>query len=850
MWRVIGKSVMAHKGRLLRTAIAVMLGVAFVSGTYVLTDTLSHLFDNVMTDATAGVDVYVRGHSAFVNQMTADVDREPVPQSLLPKVLVVPGVAHAEGSVGGPAQFIGKDGKAIVNSGAPTFGVSWTDPPLSSARVREGRAPQNDSEVAIDVATARRYGFHVGDRIGILLNGPVQNFQVVGLVGLGDSDNIAGATMAVFDLSTAQRVLNKVGVYDSIEVGAAPGTGVKELQASIQRILPKGYEAVPRGRVAQESAQSIKNFLGFFKAALLVFALIALFVGAFTIYNTFSILGAQRTREFALLRSLGASPRQILASITGEALVVGLVASILGIGLGIVLAAGLQVLLKAIGLELPSSGMVFLARTLIVSLVLGVGMTFVSALGPARKAARVAPLAAVREVSGTRAGHLRRRTVTGVVLTAGGVGALLEGLYGHVWNGLALVGLGALLVFLGIAALSPIVARPVATLIGSPVARLTGVSGQLARENARRNAKRTATTAAALMVGVALIAFISIFTASIKASASRGLDEAMKADYVVTNAQQLGPVRPFTHDVAVRLIQLPEVGTLSAVRTGEWRYRGSTKMLAAVDAWTFGNLVDLDIAKGRLQDLEKTGVLVSENAARVMGVKVGNSIPMEFGRTGVNLFRVVGIYRNTAADANADFVISLFDFQRNFTETQDSFVYVKGASGVPLSDLRRAIESVTARYPSVKVQSEAELKASQQQAIDRLMSLITALLGLAVIIALVGIANTLGLSVMERTRELGLLRAVGMTRRQTRSMVRWEAVIITLLGAALGLVVGVFFGWAVVTALHDQGITVLALPGIQLMVYMVVAGFAGVAAALMPARRAARLDVLSAIAAE
>jgi putative ABC transport system permease protein len=849
MWRVISKNILAHKGRLLRTALAVMLGVAFVSGTYVLTDTLNHLFDDIMTKA-ASADIYVRGHSAFASQMGASLDRQPVPQTLLAVVERVPGVAKAQGSVGGPAQFIGKDGKAIAaNSGAPTFGISWEDPPMSPILLRAGRKPANAAEVAVDAATAKRYGFAVGDRIGILLNGPVQTYRVVGVVGFGEADNLAGATMAVFDLQTAQQVLGKGHAFDSIEIAVESGTPVGEVQARIQQFLPKGLEAVPGAVLANENINAIHTFLDFFKSALLVFALIALFVGAFTIYNTFSILVAQRTREFALLRSLGASPRQVLMSVAGEATLVGAVASAAGLGLGVILAMGLKLLLKGLGMELPSSGMVLLTRTLIVSMALGIGMTLVSALAPARKAARVPPLAAVRDVAGPGIGSLRTRTIAGLLVTAAGIAILLEGLYGHVWNALALVGIGALVVFLGMGAFSPVIARPLATLIGAPLPRMFGVAGRLAKENSRRNAKRTATTAAALMVGMALITFVAVFIASIKASAARGLDEAMKADYVVTNAQQMGPPRPFAHDVAIRLNEIPQVGAVSPMRTGEWRYKGGTKMLAAVDPGTLGKLVNLDLQSGAVQDLQKSGVLVSDNAARVMGLHIGDPVPMEFAKTGTNWFRVVGIYRNTSA-IGTEFVISIFDFQKNFAGTQDSRVFVKGAAGVPLGSLRGAIESVTARFPSVTVMDQAELKASQAKQIDQLLSLVNALLGLAILIALIGIANTLGLSIMERTRELGLLRAVGMSRRQTRSMVRWEAVIITLLGASLGLVIGLFFGWAVVKAMQAQGIDVLALPGIQLIIYMIGAGFAGVVAAMAPARRAARLNVLRAIATE
>jgi putative ABC transport system permease protein len=852
MWRVMTSSIRAHKGRLIRTSIAVVLGVSFVAGTFVLTDTLNRVFNGIVTNSTLGTDIQVR--SSGFSSNTMQMNRPPVRAALLGPIENVRGVQDAWGMVQGFAQLIGHDGKPAVSGMAPTFGLSWAKSPGVS--IREGHPPQGANQVVIDAATAKREGFRVGDRVKVLLGGPAQTFTVVGIAGFGNADNLAGATMTLFDLPTAQHVFGKDGEFDTIEVTVAPGYSPAEVRSGINLVIPPGVEALSIAKVQQEQQNAFDYFLGFFRTALLVFATIALLVGAFVIFNTFSIIVAQRTREFALLRSLGASPRQVLGAVVGEAMIIGLLASIVGLGLGIALAFGLKALIAGFGMSLPSGGLVILPRTAIVAIAVGLIVTAVASITPGRRAARVPPIAAMRDVARTPTRSLTSRTVLGIALSALGLGVLFVGLFTGVANQLAYVGGGALLLFVGIGALSPVLAGPLAAVLGAALPRLAGISGHLARDNAMRNRKRTATTASALMVGVALIAFVAIFSSSIKASATGAFERSIRAERILTGGTSVGVPSTFSRTVGRQLAKDPAVAVASPVRIGQWSRPGDTSgllYLAAVDPHTIGSVVNLDMKTGSLAALNRNQVLLSETTAKDLGVSVGDTIKMEFPITREMPVRVGGTYDDAAATVvQGDYVISLASFERNFpvSDQRDWRVYVKGAPGSSPSALDAAIGRTIQPYPNVDVMTPAQLQADIAKQVDALMGLIQALLGLAIVIAVVGIANTLGLSILERTRELGLLRAVGMSRRQTRSMVRWEAVIIALIGSLIGLAVGAFLGWSVVMAMKSLGITDFRMPGIQLAVYLIVAAMAGVVAAMLPARRAARLDVLTAIATE
>ena len=571
----------------------------------------------------------------------------------------------------------------------------------------------------------------------------------------------------------------------------------------------------------------------------------ALFVGAFIIFNTFSIIVAQRTRELALLRCLGASRRQVMASVLTESAVVGVIASLVGLGLGVAVATGLRALLKAFGAELPSSATQFLPRTVIVSLLVGVGITVLSSIMPALKATRVPPVAALREeaaVAPARSG--RRRTILGTIVTGLGVALLLLGLFNDAGNRLVNVGVGAVVIFLGVAVLSPLIARPLARLIGWPFARTFREPGKLARQNAMRNPRRTASTAAALMIGLALVTFVSIFAASIKASATQVLDKSVAADYILNTEQ----FRPFSTQVAERLARQPELGAVTAARVGPFKLKGQTKRLTAVDPAAYAEVVRTETTAGSITDLSTGGLAVKDTVAKANGWKLGTTVPMEFLTTGVQQVPIRAIYKDNSV--NGDYLVPLSLYQSNFSQQADQQVLAKAAPGVSPDASRAAIDRVLADFPNVQVRDQAEYKADQARQIDQLLGLVSALLGLAILIALFGIVNTLALSIFERVRELGLLRAIGMTRGQLRRMVRWEAVIIAILGAVLGLGVGAFFGWAMVRALNSQGITEFSIPAGQLVGYVLAAGVAGILAAVLPGRRAARVDMLRAITTE
>ncbi|HEV2894799.1 MAG TPA: FtsX-like permease family protein, partial [Actinomycetota bacterium] len=621
----------------------------------------------------------------------------------------------------------------------------------------------------------------------------------------------------------------------------------EQLRDRIRAAVEPRYEVLTGEELAEDTAAAINDTIGrFLGTALLAFAFVALLVGAFLIFNTFTIIVAQRTRELALLRCLGASRRQVMTSVLLESLIVAVVASLVGLGLGVLIANGLKALLTGIlNFDLPTTGTVFLWRTVIVSLAVGIVVTMLAALLPALKATRVPPVAALQpETAFAPTRFRKRRVVLGALITVVGIGLLLAGLFQNEGNRLVNVASGAVIVFFGVAVLSPLIARPLARLIGWPFARAFRLPGSLARENAMRNPRRTASTAAALMIGLALVTFVSIFAASIKASTTETLDRTIAADYILNT----DTFTPFSPDLASRLGDQPELGAVVGVRTGAFKLDGATKQLAGIDPVAYNQVVKSETTSGSFADLAGGGLAVKEDVAKANGWTVGEQVALQFPRGGTQQVPVKAIYKDNSV--NGDYLLSLADYERFYADQADSQILVQGASGAAPDASRAAIDRVLADFPNVTVRDQAEYKAETAKQIDQVVNLFFALLGLAVVIALFGIVNTLGLSIFERIRELGLLRAVGATRRQVRSMIRWEAVIIAVLGAVLGLAVGVFFGWTIVRALRTVGITEFALPVGQLVIFVVFAGLAGILAAVLPGRRAAKIDVLRAITTE
>jgi putative ABC transport system permease protein len=853
MWRATFKALVARKLRLVLTALSVVLGVGFVAGTYVLTDTMNAAFEQLFERSAGAADVVARSSVAFDASLTegsggsGSEERTPFPESVLDDVAALPEVAVATGDVQGYAQMVDpRTDEVIGGVGPPTIGTNWSELADQILDLREGSPPTGPDEVVVDATTARNAELSVGDRLRILFQGPPREFVVSGIAGFGEADNLGGATLAVFELETAQEVLDKEGVYDLINVVGREDVAPSELRASVAAVLPEGMEAVTSTTVADEAADTLQEGLGFFRTALLVFAMIALFVGSFIIFNTFSIIVAQRTRELALLRALGASRRQVIVSVVVEAFLVGLIASVVGIVVGLGIAVGLQGLLGLFNIDLPSTSIQLLPRTIVVSLILGALVTVVASILPARRAGSVAPIQALREAEEappTRA-LIGRRLAVAALVTGLGVAAILYGLFGAESNAATIVGVGAAVTFLGVAMLSPLAARPVAGALGAPIRRLS-LQGRLGRENAMRSPRRTASTATALMIGLGLVSMVAILAASLKASFDAALSETLKADYTLSTSS----FTPFSPDVGERVAALPEVGVASPFRQHGFRVGDASSFLTAVDPATVEEVATMEVSAGSVSELAGADtVLVHRDVAEEQGWALGDEVPARFASSGDVPLTIVGIF-----DENrlvGDYVVSLETYEDLFTEQLDAFVLVRGAEGVPLPEVADSIRSAVTEFPNVQVQDQAAFREQQAGFIDQLLALVTALLLMAIVIALFGIVNTLGLSIYERTRELGLLRAVGMSRRQVKRMIRWESVIIAVFGAVLGIVIGVLFGWALQQALRNEGVTEFVLPVGQLVVYLVLAGLAGVLAAIWPARRAAKLDVLQAISYE
>ncbi len=843
MWRATFKSLLARKVRLLLTTLSVVLGVGFVAGTFVLTDTMNATFDQLFHNLTKHTDVIVQSRPAFESTGSGNADqREPMPDSIVRTIESVDGVASAVPQVNGFAQIVDPaTGKPIGGMGPPSIGSSWNGDTSEAITLRAGAAPHGPDQTAIDAATARKYGIEVGDRVKILFEGPSHLFTVAGIVGFGQADNLAGATLAVFDFPTAQRVLGKTGLADAVDVRADPGVSATALRDRIAAVLPKGIEAITAADFADQQASQIQSALGFFRTALLVFAVVALFVGGFIILNTFTIIVTQRTRELALLRAIGASRSQVTRSVLLEAAALGLVAGGIGVLAGIGIAIGLQALLRAFGIDLPSTSTQVLPRTVIVSLLAGLLVTVIASAVPARRASAVAPVEALRTDGGPPARSLRRRVPAGIAVTAAGVGTLAYGLVGG--GALLFVGLGAAVTFVGVAILSAIIVRPAATAVGAPL-RALGLPGRLGRENARRNPRRTASTSGALMVGLGLMAFVAIFGASVRSSVDHVIADTVRADLFLSSSSFEG----FGPQAAQILRTLPQIDAVSEFRVVQARIAGAEITVTGVDPSSIGRVANLEMRSGSLGALEGNAVLVQADTAAEHRWSVGDLVRIEFARTGTQTFRLAGTYERD--EIVGQYVIPMSAFERNVTTQLDQAVLATAAPGTSVAEAERAARSALTDFPNVQVRNQAEFRDQQAKQVDAAMSLITALLLLAVLISLFGIVNTLGLSIHERRHEIGLLRAVGMSRPQVRWMVLAESVIVSLLGALLGTAVGTFFAWAVQRSLSDHGVSQFAIPGGQLAAYIALAAVAGLLAGLVPAVRASRLRILDAIAYE
>ena len=846
------KGLVAHKFRLFATALAVTLGVAFMAGTLVLTDTVNKTFDDLWGNVYQNTDVVVRGEAVFDGGAFVGVQRGRIDESLLPKLRELPGVAEAAGGVFGYARIVGSDGEALGNpaTGAPTLGVEWAESAkLNPFTLVAGRGPAVDDEIVIDARSAELGKLSVGDTTTVLVQGPPQRVRISGIAKFGSVDSPGGATMAMFRTTVAQRLIAEPGKFDTISIIGEPGVTQRQLRESVAAAVPEGVEAVTGAVVTKETQDDTREALSFFRTFMLVFAVVALLVGAFMIFNTFSITVAQRTRENGLLRALGAGRRQLMASVLLEAFAVGLLASLLGLFAGFGVAAGLKQLLAAVGMDVPGDGVVFKASTVVIAMGAGIGVTLLAAVSPARKAAKVSPIEAMQQgLVGSTGYGSKQRIFVGAGLLVLGLGALLTGLFGSVDNSVAIVGLGVLLLFFGVSVLGRTVALPLSRFIGSPLPRLRGLTGEIARENAMRNPKRTAASASALMIGVGLVGFITIFVSSATASQDKAIDDSFTGDIVVNSGGGLmGGVDP---GLAKELNLLPEVAYATGLRQGFASVEGDVTFVTGVNTATAFDVMDIEPVKGTPAALSRYAIGVSDDVAKEKDLAIGDTLEVAFKDTGPQLLRVAMIYPQSERYLVESYLLGMPAYEANFRTPFDQQVIVKQADGVSKEAALAAVKSAAEPYAGVSVLDRDGFKEEAAAPLNQMLTLVYALLGLAILIALLGIANTLALSIFERTREIGLLRAVGMTRAQLRSAIRWESVIIALQGTVLGLLIGVFFGWALVRALEDEGMTVFNLPYVSLLAIVVLAALAGMVAALSPSRRAAKLDVLRAIVSE
>ena len=863
MLRVSLRGLFGRKFRAILTAVAVILGVAMISGTFVLTDSINKAFDSLFTDSYTGTDVVISGTEAFETDFGQP---PPFDESLFDEVLATDGVDAAVRGVQDFAQLTDKQGGPITTGGAPTlaFGLDTASDPEVFARFSPlelvaGDWPVDSGEVAIDPGTADDEGYVVGDTIGIRARGPVENFEIVGIAKFGSVDSIGGATVAYFSIEQAQRLFEKEGKLDGIQIAGDGSVSAAELIERLEPILPAQTQAVTGVEQAESDSTDVEEFTSFIQYFLLAFAGIALFVGAFVIFNTLSITVAQRTREFATLRTLGGSRQQVLGSVVLETFIIGFLASLVGLFLGLALAAGLNEVFVAFGIDLPSSGTVFATRTIVVSLIVGTAVTVIAGIVPALRATRVAPIAAVREGATPPAGRFARLAPAFAVLLV--VGALVPVLLGMFWSGLGtgaglgLIGLGVVLLFVGIALVSARLVQPIAALVGTVSVRIGGAPGQLARENATRNPGRTASTAAALMIGLTLVTFVAVIAQGLTSSVQDSIDEQVVADYAVVSENGFTPFEP---GVDAALGESPAL-TVSPVR-GE-NARAVLAEAGGLSAQVDAQLTGIDPATitsayafawdngsdATVTSLAADGAVLERDFAMDNGLAVGDAFLIQAPSGDELALTVAGTY-----DAPefwrmlGDVSVPVATFDGLISSPRNLYTFLEAAGGPTEATTMAISDRLAADFPGIEVDTKGEFKNRFEENVGQFLNLLFVLLALSVIVSLFGMVNTLILSVFERTRELGMLRAVGMTRRQARRMIRHESVITALIGAAIGIPLGIGLAAIITARLADQGFG-FSVPWLQVVIFAIVAVIAGILAAVFPAQRASRLNVLRAL---
>ncbi len=848
MLKVTWRNLVARKLRLALSGFAIVLGVAFVAGSFIFTDALGGAFDGIIKGTTADVEVAPKGAGDF----SSAEDSRTVPASVLADLKALPDAAAVAGNdqVQG-VYVIGSGGKVVGGNGPPGLAFNYTTTKAITGNqiitLASGSLPTGPGEIALDEASADKAGYRIGDSVPLVTPGtePRLEAKLTGLVKFGSEGGLVGATLTIFDRDAMLPLFfHGRDVYTGISMTAADGVSQQQLADEANKLLPTGVTAREGDKVAKDNEDAIGQALGFINIFLLVFAAVAVVVGTFLIINTFSILVAQRSRELALLRAMGASRRQVNRSVLTEAFAVGLIGSTIGIGAGYLLAIGLKGLFGAIGLDLGGASFPVLPRTIVISYVVGLVVTMIAAYLPARRAARIAPVAAMRDDVALPEASLRRRMIVGAVLVVAGVASMAAGFAGSGGKGLSLIGLGMLVILVGVALMSPVLGRPVVRGLGVVYTRLFGTVGTLATQNSLRNPRRTAATASALMIGLTLVALMSILGQSAKASTDKAINETLTADFVLSNA--IGT--PFSATIGNRIAKLDGVQTVARFRQGLGEIDGNQVFLGAADATQLADTLNVPMTAGQVGDLADKVILVDTTTADSKNYAIGDPVDLKL-QAGTQHLTVGGVFKASAA-VPANYLVSLHTLAKGGIKPNDSLLFITKDPGASTSAIHDEIETITKDLPTVTLKDQQEFAAEQSKQIDTFLYIIYALLGLAVIIAVLGIINTLALSVIERTREVGLLRAVGLSRRQLRRMVRLESVAISVLGAVLGMTMGIVFGVALQRAIADQGVDVLAIPWLRLVIFVLLAALVGVLAAVLPARRAAKLNVLDAITTE
>ncbi len=851
MTRVALKGLLGRKLRATLTALAIVLGVAMISGTFILTDTIKAAFSTVFSTVYKHTDAVVTGKSAINTDNGGNGRALPpsLPQSLVTRIRALPGIAEASGGISDRAQLVGHDGKVISRGGSPGLANSYSPAGqhFNPLTLTAGTWPTGPDDIVIDSNTASKNNFSPGQSIGVVISGPELHFRIVGVAKIGGVSSLGGATLSVFSLPTAQRLFHKRGLVDTISVAARSGTSPKELVQEIRPLLPPNGQVRTGQAQAQQATKDVGGFLNIIQDFLLAFGGIALFVGSFVIANTLSITIAQRTRELATLRTLGATRRQVQLSVMLEALVIGVLASVIGLFLGLGLAKALNQLFVSFGIDLPQASTVFATRTIAVSLLVGVLITLLAALRPALRSTRVPPIAAVREgavLPPSRLARLGNYPAAATIVLA--LVLMLIGLFvSSLSTGprLLCIGLGTVALFFGVSMLAPTLVPPLARVLGWPATRFAGASGRLARGNAVRNPARTASTASALMIGLTLVTLVGVLAAGLKSRFQDSVNQVFVANYAVTSTDNFTPIG-IAASQALRTV--PGVEVVSGVRAGQGRAFGSHVNVTAV-APDISEVIKVSWTHGGPQtpaELGQTGAFVNHDYATAQHLHVGSPIAVETPLGRILPLRIAGIFAPPKGGSPfGDVTVSTRTFDANYQNPENVYTFVNVQGGVTPANTKRLTQALGS-FPDAKLQTKSQFTANQLKGLDTLLNLLYVLLSLSIVVSLFGIVNTLVLTVFERTRELGMLRAVGMTRRQVRSMIRHESVITALLGAALGIPLGVALALMVGVAIKYPAFTI---PVGTLVVFVIAAILAGVIAAILPARRAARLNVLAAL---